>query len=216
MVTEGNHWEWDGFSLVDSGMGVPYDHKLMMNLVELATRLKSARQKAGLTLDQLADRSGVAKGVLSKVENFRVTPSLPSLIKIVGALEIPLEKIFEGIGAEQKNAISVVKKKDRVEVERDAEKSSIRYFDMVPSQTWRKMDPFELRVPPGGGRSELLTHEGEEFLTVLNGAISFVLGEDTYQLKAGDSAYFNAEIPHGIQNPGRKEAKVLCVFLERF
>lgn len=188
---------------------------LMMNLVELAIRLKSARQKAGLTLDQLAERSGVAKGVLSKVENFRVTPSLPSLIKIVGALGVPLDKIFEGIGAEQENSITVVRKKERSEVERDAEKSSIRYFDMMPSRTWRKMDPFELQVPPGGGRAELLTHEGEEFLTVLEGSISFVLGEESYNLAAGDSVYFNAEVPHGIQNPGKKEARVLCVFLKR-
>ena len=186
-----------------------------MNLVELATRLKAARREAGLTLDQLAERAGLAKGILSKVENFRVTPSLPSLVKIAGALEIPLEKLFEGIGVDNDTSTCIVKKADRKEVERDPEYSTIRYYDMAPSRAWRKMDPFEVNIPAGGGRLEPIPHEGEEFLTVLEGTIAFQLGDESHTLNAGDSAYFNAEVPHCVQNPSKKAARVLCVFLER-
>ncbi len=187
----------------------------MINLIELATRIKAARKEKGMTLDALSTRSGVAKGIISKVENFRVTPSLPSIVKIAGALNIPLEKLFEGIGVENDNSSCIVKKSERKEVERDSECSSIRYFDMAPSRSWRKMDPFELSVPAGGGRTEPMHHEGEEFLTVLEGNIDFQLGEEKHHLEQGDSAYFNAEIPHCVQNSGKSDARLLCVFLER-
>ena len=133
----------------------------MVNLVELATRVKTARKTKGMTLDQLAERSGLAKGILSKVENFRVTPSLPSIIKIAAALDIPLEKLFEGL--DQKPITSIVRKSEVKEVERDSEESTIRYFDIAHPRANRKMDPFELIVPAGGGRKMPMTHEGEEF-----------------------------------------------------
>ena len=169
----------------------------------------------GLTLDELAERSGLAKGILSKVENFRVTPSLPSIIKIAAALEIPLEKLFEGLSLEQTATAGVVKKEERKEVERDKEVSSIRYFDLAPNRPQRKMDPFELVIPPGGGRDKPMQHEGEEFLTVLSGRVNLRIDDLDHVLKAGDSVYFNAEVPHCVQNAGKREARVLCVFLER-
>lgn len=187
------------------------DGSRMVNLVELATRVKSARKGKGMTLDDLAERSGLAKGVLSKVENFRVTPSLPSIIKIASALEIPLDKLFEGL--DRKPETSIVRKGESKEVERDSEESSIRYFDLAHLRPNRRMDPFELIVPSGGGRLELKTHEGEEFLRVLEGDVLFELSEKIEKLSADDSVYFDAEIPHRIWNESKKEARVLCVFL---
>lgn len=187
----------------------------MLNLVELAARVRERRKKIGLTLDEVAERSGVAKGILSKVENFRVTPSLPSIIKIAAALEIPLETLFEGLSLDQSETVEVVAKEDRKEVERDREYSSIRYYDLAHKRTQRKMDPFELVIPPEGGRRKPMQHEGEEFLTVLAGRVNLRIGDEEHSLKAGDSVYFNAEVPHCVQNPTKREARVLCVFLER-
>ena len=123
--------------------------------------MKTARKARGFTLDDLAKRSGLGKGILSKVENFRVTPSLPSIIKIAAALEIPLEKLFEGL--DQKPETCIVRKGDRKEVERNSEASTIRYYDLAHLRPGRKMDPFELSIPAGGGRREPMSHEGEEF-----------------------------------------------------
>jgi len=187
----------------------------MLNLVELASRVKDGRKKLGLTLEEMAERSGLAKGILSKVENFRVTPSLQSIIRIAAALEIPLEKLFEGLSVEQSTTAQIVTKEDRKEVERDKEFSSIRYFDLAHRRAQRKMDPFELLIPSGGGREKPMPHEGEEFLTVLVGRVNFQIGEETHALKAGDSVYFNAEVPHCLQNVTKKDARVLCVFLKR-
>ena len=68
-----------------------------MNLIELAANLKAARLAKGMTLEDVASRAGLTRSWLSKVENFRVTPSLPALASISQALGVSLSELFEGI-----------------------------------------------------------------------------------------------------------------------
>jgi transcriptional regulator with XRE-family HTH domain len=184
----------------------------MVNLVELAARIKKSRLNLGLTLEQLAEKAGLAKGMLSKIENFRVTPSLPTLAKLADALGIPISALFEGLN--NSPAISVTRKGERIEVDRDRELSNIGYHSLAHHRPNRRMDPFELTVPAEGGRDKALAHQGEEFLTVLGGQVVLEIGDDVISLETGDSVYFNAEIPHRLQNTNKKAAKVLCVFLD--
>jgi transcriptional regulator with XRE-family HTH domain len=184
-----------------------------MNLVELSSRIRAARRAKGYTLDRVAELSGLAKGMISKVENFRVTPSLPTLVRLSEALGIRLSDLFEGLDARPK--LSIVRRGERREFERDREHSDIRYESLAHGRTDRRMDPFELRVPAQGGRSEEMAHEGEEFMVVLEGEVEFHFDGTVHGMQAGDSAYFDGETPHRLANPGHREARVLCVFLGR-
>ncbi len=184
-----------------------------MNLVELASRIKSARMARGYTLDRVAELSGLGKGLLSKVENFRVTPSLPTLARLCEALGMSMSDLFDGL--DDKPKLSIVRATDRKEVERDRDQSDIRYHALAHGRPDRNMDPFVLDVPAGGGRREAMPHEGEEFLIVLKGNISFDYNGETHLLKEGDAAYFDAEVDHRVFNPGGRDAKILCVFLGR-
>jgi transcriptional regulator with XRE-family HTH domain len=184
----------------------------MVNLVELSARIKKLRISQGLTLEQLAGRAGIAKGMLSKIENFRVTPSLPTLVKLSDALGTTISSLFDGL--DHSPAVSVTRRADRLEVDRDRELSNIRYQSLAHERPNRRMDPFELIVPAKGGRDKALAHQGEEFLTVLKGRVTLEIGEEVLALEAGDSVYFNAEIPHRLINDHTVEAKVLCVFLD--
>lgn len=184
-----------------------------MNLVELASRIKSARLARGYTLDRVAELSGLGKGLLSKVENFRVTPSLPTLARLCEALGLSLSELFDGL--DEKPKLSIVRSGARKEIERDRDQSDIRYFALAHGRPDRNMDPFVLEVPAGGGRREPMPHEGEEFLIVLKGGISFEYNSEVHQLKEGDAAYFDAEVDHRVFNPSAKDAKILCVFLGR-
>lgn len=183
----------------------------MVNLVELATRIKAARKAQNLTLDQVAKRAELGKGLISKVENFRVTPSLPSVARIAAALNIPLEKLFEGL--DSKPSISIVRREDKKEVERNQENSTIQYFDLAFPRPNRGMDPLKLKIPAKGGRREQLPHEGEEFMHVISGDITFNIDDTEYQLSSGDSVYFNAETPHSLINESDEECHIICVFL---
>jgi quercetin dioxygenase-like cupin family protein len=77
------------------------------------------------------------------------------------------------------------------------------------------MDPFELVVPARGGRKQPMPHEGEEFLVVLKGKVEFEFDGKVQSLDEGDSLYFDAETEHRLFNVTDKDARVLCVFLER-
>lgn len=180
-------------------------------MVELAARIKAARVGKGFTLDRVAELSGLGKGLLSKVENFRVTPSLPTLARLTEALGLTMAELLEGL--DSKPQISIVRRGERREVERD--QSNIRYFSLAHGRPDREMDPFELVIPPHGGRREPMPHEGEEFLLVLDGAVEFEYGDESHRLETGDAVYFDAEVNHRASNPGDAPARVLCVFLGR-
>lgn len=184
-----------------------------MNLVELAQRIRAARVERGLTLDQVSESSGLGKGLLSKVENFRVTPTLPTLAKLCETLDVKLSELVEGLEAKPK--LCVVRSDGRKIVERDAANSNIVYQSLAHGRANRSMDPFELVVPAKGGRNQAMPHEGEEFLTVLQGKVEFEFDGKIESLSEGDSLYFDAETDHRLFNVTNKDARVLCVFLER-
>ena len=184
-----------------------------MNLVELASRIKAARLAKGYTLDRVAELSGLGKGLLSKVENFRVTPSLPSIAKLCEALGLSISELFEGL--DERPKLSIVRANDRKEVERDRDQSDILYYSLAHRRPDRNMDPFVLKVPAGGGRREPMPHEGEEFLIVLTGTVSFEYNGEIHAMNKGDAAYFDAEVNHRVFNNGSQDATILCVFLGR-
>ena len=100
-----------------------------MNLVRLATTLKKLRQDRGLTLEEVASRAGLTRGWLSKVENFRVTPSLQALGSISAALDVPLSQIFEGI--DSRPALTVTRRGEGVVMRRDEEVSKLVYESLA-------------------------------------------------------------------------------------
>lgn len=184
-----------------------------MNLVELAQRIRNARVGQGLTLDQVSESSGLAKGLLSKVENFRVTPTLPTLAKLCEALGIKLSELVDGL--DEKPKLCTVRRAGRKSVERDRGESDIIYESLAHGRANRTMDPFELKIPAKGGRGKAMPHEGEEFLTVLAGQVEFEFDGKAQSLFEGDSVYFDAETDHRLFNKTEFDARVLCVFLER-
>jgi transcriptional regulator with XRE-family HTH domain len=99
-----------------------------MNLVPLAQRIRTRRQELGLTLDQVAAATGLTRSFLSKVENFRTTPSLPSLFHIAQALSVTLSELVEGL--DERPMLVVVRKDERQELQRDGE-SAMTYFALA-------------------------------------------------------------------------------------
>ncbi len=183
-----------------------------MNLVELAQRIKARRLERKLTLEQAASTAGQTRSWLSKVENFRLTPSLPALARVANALGVTMSELVEGL--DRRPQIAIIRKSERELVERDRPNSKIRYESLGHKRPSRVMDPFVLTVPPGETGRQAMAHEGEEFLIVMEGTVDLEYNEDIHSLSAGDSAYFDAKVRHRLINRGKKRATVLCVFHE--
>lgn len=181
-----------------------------MNLVELAQRIKARRLEKRLTLEAVASRTGLTRSWLSKVENFRVTPSLPALGQIAAALEVPVAEFFTGL--DQHPRLVIVRRSERQVIQRDKPRSHIRYESLAFKRPDRKMDPFLLHVPADETKRPAMPHEGEEFLLVVSGRVDFEYAGELYKLTAGDSLYFDGSAKHRLINPHKKPAEVLCVF----
>lgn len=184
-----------------------------MNIVELAQRIRTLRLERRLTLEEVASRTGLTRSWLSKVENFRVTPSLPALSQICSALNVPMSDLVKGL--DEKPPIALVRKDERQVVERNnSEKNTTVYESLAHKRPSRMMDPFLLTVPAGVAREESLGHDGEEFLMVQQGMIDFEIDDQLLTLRAGDCLYFDSSLPHRIINSSKRTAIVLCVFLD--
>ena len=181
-----------------------------MNLLQLSQRIRELRSKSGLTLEQVAEKSGLTRSVLSKVENFRVSPSLSTLGKIARALGTTASDLLEGLDA-QPNYV-IVRKEERALIERDRPDSKILYFSLAHSRPNKLMEPFLLEVPPGEARREKLAHEGEEFLMVLEGVVDYEYGEHAFRLEEGDCLYEDGSVEHTLNNPFDTPARVLCIY----
>ena len=181
-----------------------------MNLIELAQRIKAQRREQNLTLEQVASRTGLTRSVLSKVENFRVTPSLPALGKIAMALGTSVSDLTAGL--DKRPQLVIVRKDEGIKVERDKPESQIIYESLAHDRYNKSMEPILLGIPPGTARKSALKHEGEEFMYVVSGSVDLEYGDEIHKLKVGDSAYFDGQVEHRLVNSNAKLAKVLSIF----
>lgn len=122
-----------------------------MNLVELAQRIRRHRLNRQFTLEDVATRSGLTRSWLSKVENFRSTPSLPALGQIASALSVTVAELVQGL--DEKPTLIKVANDERKVVEHDKSKTNTTVYESLAyKRPDRSMDPFLLTVPPGARR----------------------------------------------------------------
>ena len=185
-----------------------------MILLEISRKIRAMRQSQGMTVEQLARRSGFSKGFISQIENFRQTPSLKALVKIAEALGMPVSLLFEDESATSPN-YTFGNLTDGVEVERDDGRAyGIRYFALANTQLDRTMNPFVIEYTPATPR-EFKLHDTEEFFVLLEGELNYFLYDDTTcrRMKSGDTLYMRANIPHRVElADGCTHAKGLVIY----
>ena len=130
-----------------------------MNLPELSQTIRKVRLAQGMTVDQLAQKSGFSKGFISQVENFRITPSLKALIRIAEALGIPMSKLFDENGQNAEYTFGSLNCGEEIQ-RNDNTQYGIRYLALAYRQIGRKMDPFVLEYTPATPR-EFMFHDTE-------------------------------------------------------
>ena len=185
-----------------------------MNLLEISQTIRKVRIAQGLTVEQLAKRSGFSKGFISQIENFRQTPSLKTLIKISEALALPMSQLFSD-GPKTETPYSFGRIDEGQELRRDdGDMYGIRYLALAFPQIGRKMDPFIIEYTPGSPR-EFLMHDSEEFFILLEGNILYYLYDDAspHEMHPWDTLYMKANIPHRVQLcPDCTFAKSLVIY----
>ena len=123
-------------------------------LIVLGTRIKKIRKERKMTLQALADRTGLTAGLLSKIENFRTIPSLPVLVGIAAALQIDLAALFEGMTAGKKSEWLLVRPADRSPVEREEGRNLTYEMILEAPLSAVNMQLLFVTIPPGPVRED--------------------------------------------------------------
>jgi transcriptional regulator with XRE-family HTH domain len=181
----------------------------MLEEKELGKRIQEERMNKGLTLQELAEKTGYTKGYLSKIENSEKAPPVSTLINITKALNISLSEIFGE--AEENSSVCLVKKPERRVIARDGSVFGYAYQTLAHKFHNKHMEPYLLTLPLKPKENALFQHKGEEILFVLEGTMKFFHGEKEFVVEEGDCVYFDGSIPHYGVCLGKKEVKCLMV-----
>jgi len=182
------------------------------SLFKIGLRIRQARREKDLTLADIARRTGLSKGLLSKIENFRALPSLPVLAGIARSLNVGMDHLVKNVGFETSVSRQLVTVNGRVPVKR--EKSRGFKYAALMSRSLGNIgfEAFVLTLKPGAKRKPVST-DGDEFIFMLRGEIQFIVGKENIRLSAGDAFYFDGRVPHVPLNLTKSCAELLVIYL---
>lgn len=184
--------------------------------VQVGDHIRKFREARGITLQQLAEKTGFSSALISQIENRMVSPPLGTLVKIANAFDTSVSAF---IGGKEERAFSIVRKEDRTTVSRvglkESGKFAYTYEALGAGKAGRKMEPFLVRLQPLLERNVARnSHEGEEFLFVLSGKVEVFLDKYSDVLSEGDCIYYNSSIPHHVHSTDEREALILAVLYQ--
>lgn len=179
----------------------------------IGSKITTLRESLGLSVEDLAQRSGTETLTIERLESGEVAPSLTPLIKLTRALGVRLGTLLDdetelGPIVTRRDEAAKVNRIKSLETASDA--GVLDFFSLASGKASRHMEPFMIDVQPAEeGEHKLSSHEGEEFLFVLDGAIEVEYGKATHTLEAGDSIYYDSIVPHQVRSAAG--ARILAV-----
>ncbi len=172
-------------------------------------KLRSIRERKGLTLKEVAEMVSVSESLVSQIERNKVSPSMDILLTIADSLDIDFEYLFRDY-----------KRNKQVEIVRAGEGDRIvqpgvifHQLSMMPElDEEHAVEAFLLEVSPGNEKGDrVYGHAGKELGILLEGEGELIYGTNCYQLHAGDSISFSSDNPHILRNTGKKTLRAIWV-----
>src|SRR3981081_1343329 len=173
----------------------------------VGARPRHARQPSTLSIGEAADRSGVTKSFLSRVERDETSPSVASLVGICNALGLSMSDLF------QVPQTTLMRRADRPTLADLPKNADVVDSTLIPPAGERHVTVLESMVAPGGsGGNVLYTLPSEcEVCFVLQGTVEVQVEGETFTLKQGDALTFGAAVPHTWRSVGSDGARILWV-----
>lgn len=178
----------------------------------IAEKLRSLRLRKSMGLAQLAAHTGLSAAMLSKLENARLVPTLPTLIRIATVFNVGLDYFFTD--ARKRHVVAISRKDERIKFPADGKSRDAAYeFESLNFRAVeRKLNAFLAHfhdVPPA--KSAPHYHAGVEFLYVMDGHLEISIGSEDYQLSKGDAIYFDSLQKHSYRSRGQGRCAAVVV-----
>lgn len=173
--------------------------------MHVGRKIRDLRLRQGMTVQRLAEATGLSKGFISQVENNRTSPSLQSLHAISRALEVSVAYLV----VEENQTPYVVRAADRPKVRVGGNASRV---ELLSAQPKRNMEVLMAELPAGmAAGAKCHYHHGEEIVVCLEGRVNIVCGEQHFTLETGDSIHYDGRTPHAVENAGATTARIIIV-----
>lgn len=178
----------------------------------LGEKLRGLRLKKSMGLVQLGKHTGLSPAMLSKLENGRLIPTVPTLLRIAMVFSVGLDYFFSD--ERKRHVVAIVRKQDRIRFPERPGGGEVSYWfeslDFAANE--RKLNAFlaEFQLVDSG-KQRLHQHAGVEFLFMIRGQLELLIGSDTHVLEAGDAIYFDSSVRHGYRRAGGQSSTGLIV-----
>ena len=165
----------------------------------IGRQLREFRKTIGLSTSELARASEISVGMISKIENGQISPSLSTLQSLSSALNIPVTALFRQF--EEHRSASYVPAGDGLNIERRGTRAGHQY-ELLGHGVRGDVDiePYLITLTEESDVFPLFQHEGVEFIHMLEGEVDYRHGDTLYELKPGDSLLFDPQAAHGPEN----------------
>ena len=172
-------------------------------------RIRALRDAMGLSLRDLAMRSGVSAPMLSQVERGETSPTLVVATKIAAGLELSLSQLLR---LDEGQHVAVTRAGNR----RANTRGGHRIEELTPPLPGQRADVSLHVLEPGastGGRTDPPMHEpgSRETAVTLSGTLALIVDGTRYELSEGDSVTFDADLPHHFENEGEEPTRFIAV-----
>jgi transcriptional regulator with XRE-family HTH domain len=167
----------------------------------LGARVRAARRARGLSLAEAAKRSGISASFLSLVERDQNDITLGRLLRLTEVYGVRITDLVPGALRDT----TVVRRREQAPFYRLADGMEMFLLTPEGGTLIGSLGVFA----PGTEASDVSSHEGEEFIHVLDGTIEVDVGDERLTLEQGDTVLFAAARAHRIRNPGKKPARAL-------
>jgi len=167
-----------------------------------------------ISKEELSDRSGLSVDQIELIENSDTIPSLSPLIKIARALGVRLGTFLDD--CEELGPVvhkhSETQKPATFSSQLSSANSHLDFFSLAARKTGRHMEPFLIDIKPSSTNEPILSsHEGEEFIFVLQGAVKINYGKEVHVLHKGDSIYYDSIVDHLVSALNGETAQIVAV-----
>ncbi|TDQ08314.1 helix-turn-helix domain-containing protein [Pedobacter metabolipauper] len=181
-------------------------------IVQISNKIKEKRREQNITVQELADRAKVSKGLISQIENSRTIPSLIVLIDIIKALNIDLNSFFRDFRNSGDHPVVLVKKAAEYEhFEKEDAEGFLYQRIFTRSINKGTVDIVMLQLEPNAVRPMVET-EAYEYKYIISGSVSYNINNEIYELSAGDSLLFDGRTSHTPTNTGKDKATMLVIY----
>ena len=190
----------------------------MKNNQQVGSKMKAMREAKNISVEEMSERALLSVEQIRRIEECIELPSLAPLITIARVLGVRLGTFLDDYDEIGPVVCKKGEKDDSISFSNNAgdARKHMGYFALAKSKSNRHMEPFIIEVASGSGAYVQSSHEGEEFIYVIEGSIEISYGKQSYRLEEGDSIYYDSIVAHHVHAASGNRAKILAVVYTPF